>query len=201
MTGYAEVVTSIPTILTLITKIIEILNANKRAKKKLKGTGLNKKLEELETKLREIRQFRDVLLFYTRFLPETAATHVLADKLSELIQFSSKELEDPDSPHHHHAWSTMTMMFNSVKSQKNAHIVPRRESCPIDATSEEVREINSFIRDLDNEFAKADTAVGSRNANSLLEEAQRISEISAGLKSLILRHTEQIVNSISLPAS
>lgn len=195
---YAAVITIIPSILGLVTKIIDTVNSDrKQFHKKFKGTGVNEKLLELEKKLTEIQAFRNALLFYARLLPETASVYTLSDKLNEMIHASKHYLHETTSPHHDSSWASISMMYNSVKGHKNSQLVSRMDNCPLDPTSAEIRDIAGRLRELDAEFGRADAYMTSRQSDNLLDVTQRISQIASDLKVLALRQTEGLINSLS----
>ncbi len=180
---YSEILKIVPSILNLITSMIASYNADKhKFFKKFKGTGFNDKIEALERKLAEIESFRSVLLFYARFLPDAATLHALSDKLYEMVQLSLSSLADKNSVTHDVTWQSISMMYNSIKTAKSAQIVSKRDACPLDSTSKEIQELNSHIRTLESELDRADVALNVRQAQNMLEQAQRISQISSSIR-------------------
>lgn len=194
---FTQILGVLPIILSTIREVIEILSREKGKLKKLKGTGISKKIELLEERLSQIGKIRETLLFYARFLPDTASVYTLADKMSEMIVATQKDLEDKSSARHDSSWQVITMIYGTVKLHKQNNIISKTENCPYSDDSTEIKDINEKIRELDLEFSKSDSTLINRNTAMLLDHAQRISCITSDLKGLIIKHTEQIINSIS----
>lgn len=199
--NYATIISIIPTLLNTIKSVIDIYNSNpKNIQKKLKGTGFNNKIFSIDEMLTKLHYFKQTLLFYSNFLPETASVYTLSDKLNEMIQGSLKDLRDSNSPNYDSTWQVITMMFNSVKQHKNSQIVSRTDLCPYSSDSEEIKKINKLLRELENEFEKANAYLTSRNASHLLEQTSRIAQLTSDLKTLILQHTVSLIESITIEA-
>lgn len=195
---YALIISIIPNILNLLNSIIDLYKSDPKFKKKVKGTGFSKKLFEIENNLAKLENFKDVLLFYARFLPEASAVYALSDKLYEMMQASLKDLNNSGSANYDTTWQSISMMYNSVKRQKNNEIVSRRDACPVSASSSQIQRVNNLIRELEVEFGQADAYLNVRQTANLLSQAQRISQITADLKAEIGKQTEALINSISL---
>lgn len=195
---YSAVIKIIPAILSTIKAIIDIYNSNpKNIKGKMKGHGFNKNMLKLEELLTNLHHYREVLLFYSRFLPESAAIYALSDKLAEMVQSSLSNLSNNTSIKYDAEWGSITMMFNTAKLHKNNNIISRRDACPYSTNSEEIKEINRLIRELEAEFDKADAFIISREAKLLLSHTSNIARLSSDLRTTIMNHTEKLINSIS----
>jgi len=197
---YTAIISLMPSILGLINSMIQkYFSDQKRIGKQLKGTGIKEKLEALKTKLDEIIQFKSVLLFYAKFLPDAASLYTLSDKLSEMIQVSMSKLENEDEPLiYDSTWHTIAIMYNGLKNQQGSQLISGIDNCPVSANSEEAKHVNRLLRELENEFGKTDAYLNSRNTSLLLAQAQNINQISRDLKNLIQKQTEEIISSISL---
>lgn len=194
---YSTIIGIVPAILNTTKTVIDIYNSNNKIKKRAKGTGFDSKIHLIEEKLKDLKHFKETLLFYSRLLPETASVYTLSDKLNEMIQGSLKDLNDTNSQNHDSTWQLISMMYNSLKEHKNNQIISRTDVCPYSPNSEEIKDINRLIRALENEFERANAYLISRNVTPFHDQTVRITQITSDLKTMILKHAENLINSIS----